>query len=151
MGNMNRPEMASMLVTGRGIDVRHLADVPPLLGHLIGVTGDRRSEELSALLRAAGATVLRGPVLRTKPMRDDDRRLRTATASVIARPPDYLLATTGIGIRSWINAAAMWGLRSELLAALRSTQVLARGPKVVGALCEAGLDVAYLDAQGRVM
>ena len=103
------------------------------------------------MLRALGATVLHGPMLRTKPISDDDRRLRAATLGIIARPPDYLLATTGIGIRSWINAAATWGLRAELLAALRSTRVLARGPKVVGALCEAGLDVAYLDAEGRVM
>ena len=143
--------MATMLVTRSGIEVRRCEDVPPLLGHTVGVTGDRRSEELGVLLGALGATVLHGPVLRTKPISSDDRRLREATAAVIARPPEYLVATTGIGIRGWINAAATWGLRAELLAALRSTRVLARGPKVMGALCEAGLDVAYLDAEGRAM
>jgi uroporphyrinogen-III synthase len=126
-------------------------ELPPLLGHVVGITGDRRVEELTGHLRALGAAVLHGPMLHTKPITDDDSRLRAATAAVIARPPAYLLATTAIGIRSWINAAATWGVRSELLAALAHTKVLARGPKVVGAIHEAGLPVWFADPSGRTM
>ena len=126
-------------------------EIPALLGHAIGVTGHRRADELIAHLRALGATVVHGPMLHTKPISDDGAPLRAATAAVIARPPAYLLATTGIGIRSWINAAATWGVRSELLAALRGTKVLARGPKVVGAISEAGLEVSFASANGRTM
>jgi uroporphyrinogen-III synthase len=126
-------------------------ELPPLLGHVVGITGDRRVEELTRHLKALGATVLHGPMLHTKPITDDDSGLRAATAAVIARPPQYLLATTAIGIRSWINAAATWGVRSELLTALARTKVLARGPKVVGAIHEAGLPVWFADPNGRTM
>jgi uroporphyrinogen-III synthase len=124
-------------------------EIPPLLGHVVGITGDRRVEELTRHLEARGAGVVHGPMLHTKPITDDDRQLRAATAAVIARPPRYLLATTAIGVRSWVNAAATWGVRSELLAALAETKVLARGPKVVGAVHEAGLPVWFAEPTGR--
>jgi len=63
------------------------------------------------------------------------------TAAVIARPPDYVVANTGIGVRSWLAAAESWGQTDALLGALRRTRIAARGPKAVGALRSAGLDV----------
>ena len=35
---------------------------------------------------------------------------------MIARPPDFLLASTGFGMRTWLAAADSWGLRDALLA-----------------------------------
>ena len=123
--------------------------IPPLLGHTVGITGHRRVDELTGHLRSLGATVLHGPMLHTRPMTDELLAVRRATEAIIARPPRYLLATTGIGMRSWINDAALLGMRSELLAALARTQVLARGPKVVGALSEAGIEAAWTVPSGR--
>jgi uroporphyrinogen-III synthase len=123
--------------------------VPPLLGHAIGVTGDRRSEELAAHLEALGASVVHGPVLHMSPIASDQRELRAATEALIARPPDFLVATTGIGVRGWLNAAAAWGLDAALLRALRPARVLARGPKAVGAVAEAGLDVWFTEPSGQ--
>jgi uroporphyrinogen-III synthase len=125
--------------------------IPALLGHVIGITGDRRVEELTAHLRALGANVLHGPMLHTKPISDDDSQLREATVAIITRPPAYLVATTGIGIRSWMNAAARWGVRDQLLESLSRTRILARGPKVAGAVIEAGLLVWSTDPVGRTM
>src|SRR5687768_7384827 len=73
-------------------------------GYTIGVTADRRSDEQASLFERRGATVLLGPAIRTLPVGGDDR-LRTVTEAVIARPPDVLVANTGIGIRSWFAAA----------------------------------------------
>jgi uroporphyrinogen-III synthase len=123
--------------------------VPPLLGHAIALTGHRRSDELAAHLRSLGADVLQGPLVHTRPVADDDRLLRATTAAVLADPPDYLLATTGIGMRGWINAAASFRARTELLAALGGARILARGPKVVGSLSEAGLDAWFVAESGR--
>jgi uroporphyrinogen-III synthase len=123
--------------------------IPTLLGHTVALTGDRRSDELAAHLRALGAEVLHGPMVRTRPVADDDRLLRRATRAVLADPPDYLLATTGIGIRGWINAAASWRARSELIGTLTRSRILARGPKVVGALSEAGLSAWHVAESGR--
>ena len=123
--------------------------IPPLLGHTVAVTGHRRSDELAAHLLALGAEVLQGSTMHARPVSDDDGMLRSATQSVLGRPPDFLLATTGIGVRGWINAAAAWRAREDLLRALASTRILARGPKVVGSLTEAGLDVWFTAESGR--
>jgi uroporphyrinogen-III synthase len=53
--------------------------MPPLVGHTVAVTGDRRSDELAAHLRGMGAGVLLGPVIRTRPLIADDRELRAVT------------------------------------------------------------------------
>jgi uroporphyrinogen-III synthase len=123
--------------------------VPPLLGHTVAVTGDRRADELTAHLRGLGADVLHGPVLRTQPPVAGDRALQAVTAALIADPPAYVVATTGIGVRNWLNAAAAWRGREPLLGVLRGSCVLARGPKVVGALSEAGIRPAFVAVSGR--
>jgi len=106
----------------------------------VGVTADRRADEQGVLLARLGLRVVFGPVLGTV-MVTDGGALRDVTAAVIARPPDYLVANTGIGLRSWLAAAESWGQADALLAALRHTRIAARGPKAVGALRSAGLDV----------
>jgi uroporphyrinogen-III synthase len=110
----------------------------PLEGYAVGVTADRRSEEQAELLRRRGASVLCGPSIETLYLGDDDT-LRQATAALIARPPDYLVATTGIGIRAWLEAAATWGVGEGLVEALRPARIVARGPKAAGAVLAAGL------------
>jgi uroporphyrinogen-III synthase len=60
---------------------------------------------------------------------------------VVARPPDFLVVTTGIGVRAWFDAAQAWGLGEKLSASLTATRVIARGPKATAAIQVAGLDV----------
>jgi len=69
----------------------------------------------------------------------DDAVLRAATDEVLARPIDLFLATTGIGMKGWFAAAETWGIIDDLLAALGRAEILARGPKSVGALRRRGL------------
>jgi len=114
--------------------------VPPLEGWTIGVTADRRADEQAELLRRRGATVLHGPTMATAYLGDDEL-LRAATASVVDAPPDYLIATTGIGVRAWFEAAQAWGMSHALAAALRTTRVMARGPKAAAAVQAVGLTV----------
>jgi uroporphyrinogen-III synthase len=120
-----------------------------LLGHTVGITGHRRADELAVHLEALGADVLHGPVLRTRPLTDDRRDLQDATLRVIEQPPSHVIVTTGIGVRGWMNAAAAWDMGAELLAALRRARILARGPKAVGGLAEAGLDAWWSEPTGR--
>jgi uroporphyrinogen-III synthase len=124
--------------------------IPPLAGHTVALTGERRSHELAVHLEACGATTMVGPVLQARADGDVLGRLWAATAAIIACPPDYLVATTATGMRSWLDGAAAWGLREDLVAALGSTRVLARGPKVEGALHAAGLAVWFADRSGRL-
>ncbi|GHB41880.1 uroporphyrinogen-III synthase [Streptomyces cirratus] len=110
----------------------------PLSGFTVGVTAARRADELIALLRRRGATVLHAPALRIVPLADDGE-LMAATKELILRTPDVVVATTAIGFRGWIEAADGWGIGEELLERLRTTELLARGPKVKGAVRAAGL------------
>jgi uroporphyrinogen-III synthase len=114
----------------------------PLEGFTIGVTADRRAEEQCEMLRRRGALVVHGPSIRTVPLAPD-ARIRAATEALIASPPEVVLANTGIGVRSWFAAAESWGLGDELLGALSSARILARGPKAAGAILTAGLVVAW--------
>lgn len=110
----------------------------PLAGFTVGVTAARRADELGALLRRRGAAVLHAPALRIVPLADDGELLAT-TKEIIDRAPDVVVATTAIGFRGWIEAADGWGVGERLLERLRRTELLARGPKVKGAVRAAGL------------
>ncbi|MGW0873596.1 uroporphyrinogen-III synthase [Streptomyces sp. NPDC002740] len=110
----------------------------PLAGFTVGVTAARRAEELGALLQRRGAAVLHAPALRIVPLADDGELL-AATKELIDQVPDVVVATTAIGFRGWIEAADGWGLGEQLLDRLGGVELLARGPKVKGAVRAAGL------------
>jgi uroporphyrinogen-III synthase len=112
--------------------------VLPLAGFTVGVTAARRADELSALLERRGAVVLRAPVLRIVPL-SDDAELFATTKQLLDDAPDVVIATTAIGFRGWIEAADGWGLGEALLRRLSGVELLARGPKVRGAVRAAGL------------
>lgn len=111
----------------------------PLAGFRVGVTAARKVEEQVALLERRGAKVEWAPALSLAPNHVDDASLRAATNEVLASPVDLLLATTGVGMRAWFDRAEVWGLLQPLLDHLSSAEILARGPKSVGALRRRGL------------
>ena len=115
---------------------------PPLAGFTVGVTAARRAEELGTMLERRGAVVLHGPAIRIVPLADD-ADLLAASRALVARPPDITVATTGIGFRGWIEAAEGWGLGKDLLDALGSGVLIARGPKARGAIRASGLTDAW--------
>ncbi|MEU5363167.1 uroporphyrinogen-III synthase [Streptomyces sp. NPDC005925] len=110
----------------------------PLAGFTVGVTAARRADELGTLLRRRGAAVVHAPALRIVQLADDSELL-AATREIIGRAPDIVVATTAIGFRGWVEAADGWGLGEALLTRLRGVRLLARGPKVKGAIRAAGL------------
>ena len=110
----------------------------PLAGFRVGITSTRKVEELTTLLERRGAEVESAPAMAIDPV-PDDAALRAATRSCIDVPPDLFVATTGLGLRRWFEAAASWGMLDDLLAALAGAEVIARGPKSVGALRAHGL------------
>ena len=110
----------------------------PLAGFTVGVTAARRADELGALLQRRGASVVHAPALRIVPLADDGELL-AATKELLDQAPDIAVATTAIGFRGWVEAADGWGLGEDLLTRLRGVELLARGPKVKGAIRAAGL------------
>jgi uroporphyrinogen-III synthase len=86
---------------------------------------------------------MHAPTMRTIDLAGDDG-LRATTTSFVEAPPDWLVATTGMGMRAWLAAADGWGLRAALLESFsRSTTIIARGAKASSAVRQTGLDVAW--------
>jgi uroporphyrinogen-III synthase len=119
-----------------------LAEDRPLAGFTIGITADRRRDELAALLERRGARTVLAPVLRIVPI-SDDTQLRANTAALVRHRPTVVVASTGIGVRGWLEAAEGWGLAEPLHAALAGSYLVARGAKARGALRAAGLVEAW--------
>jgi uroporphyrinogen-III synthase len=109
-----------------------------LSGYTVGVTADRRRDELAGLLESRGARVVLAPALRIVPIADD-AELKAATRACLDNPPDIVLVNTGIGMRGWLEAAEGWGLVDPLRAALGRAYMVARGPKARAAIRSAGL------------
>jgi len=117
----------------------------PLSGYTVAVTAVRRADELAAMLSRRGAHVLRAPALRLVPLADDGG-LFAATRVLVERPPTYVVATTGMGFRGWLEAAEAWGIGPALLSRLRTATLVTRGPKATGAVRAAGLTESYSPA-----
>jgi uroporphyrinogen-III synthase len=117
----------------------------PLSGFTVAVTAARRADEIGGLLERRGAAVVHAPALRIVPLADDTD-LHKATVELAESPPDTVVATTGIGFRSWMEAAEGWGVGERLRAALATATLLARGPKATGAIRAAGLREAWSPA-----
>lgn len=113
-----------------------------LEGFAIGVTADRRADEQISLFEGRGAECLHGATVRTHPIRPE-AEIREATLAFIESPPDMLVATTGIGVRGWLEAADAIQAGEQLRSALAQTRIFVRGPKTHGAAITAGLEVEW--------
>lgn len=119
--------------------------ISELAGYTVAITAARRSQEFGAALERRGANVIYAPAVRIIPVADDTH-LRDSTERCIRAAPDIVVATTGIGFRGWIEATDGWGRSEQLLTRLAATELIARGPKVVGAIRAAGLTEAWAPA-----
>jgi uroporphyrinogen-III synthase len=118
------------------------SDIGALSGYTVAITAARRSHEFGAALERRGANVVYAPALRIIPLADD-AHLHETTRRCLAKGVDIVVATTGIGFRGWMEAAEAWGLAEQLLARLDRAELIARGPKVRGAVRAAGLTEAW--------
>src|SRR6059058_2647517 len=113
-----------------------------LAGRRVGITADRRWRAQADLLENQGAEVLHGPTIRTVDLSGDEA-LRRATLDLIARPPDWLVASTGMGMTMWLEAADGWEVGGPLRAALARARVVARGAKADSVLRRQGFEVEW--------
>jgi uroporphyrinogen-III synthase len=111
---------------------------PVLAGTQILVTAQRRASDLAVALGRRGAEVTTAASLGVESHIDEDTLL-AQTRQMIATGADIVVVTTGIGFRSWLDTAEAAGIGHELVEALRSVRLVARGPKARGALQAAGL------------
>ena len=120
----------------------------PLSGFTIGVTADRSADEQIELLVGRGADCLHGPVIRTHPIGSEEA-LADATRELIDAPPDVVVVTTGLGVRSWLEAADAIQHGDGLCEVLGGAELFARGRSARGTLVAAGLGVVNEDPFAR--
>ncbi len=118
---------------------RQQSPIELLTGFRVGVTSDRRSQDLISALERRGAEVLHAPALKIAP-HDQDTILVAETRALIEARPEVVLITTGYGMRRWLEVADTVGLGARLTEVLEDALILARGPKSVGAIRAAGLE-----------
>ena len=111
---------------------------PVLAGTKILVTAQRRAADLSLALERRGADVTVAASLGVE-SHIDEYTLIAQTRQMIATGTDVVVVTTGIGFRGWLDTAEAAGMGHELVEALQSVRLIARGPKARGALQAAGL------------
>lgn len=86
---------------------------------------------------------MHGPSIRTVDLSGDEG-LRRVTGELVQRPPDHLVATTGMGMTMWLEAAAAWDLAGPLAAGLGRATIVARGAKATSALRRHGFSVSWM-------
>lgn len=107
---------------------------------VVGVTADRRGADQALMFRRRGFEVVHGPVMGTM-HHPDDAVLREDTEAFIAQPPNYLVANTGLGMRSWFGLVDQWGLTERLQKAMQGVRIAVRGPKAAAAVRSAGYEI----------
>jgi uroporphyrinogen-III synthase len=112
-------------------------------GLRVGVTSARKGEELTEALERRGALVTWGPTVATVPP-ESDADLLAVTDVVLTAQPDWVAASTGAGMRAWLEAADTHRRGEALRALLVNTRVVARGAKAAGALRALGAKPLYV-------
>lgn len=114
-----------------------------LAGLTVAVTADRRADEQIELLSRLGARTLHLPTIGTVPLSAADSVI-PETRRLLDCPPDVVVLTTAVGVRSWIDVAESAGLAERLVDSLnRAEHVVTRGPKAMAAALTCGVEVSW--------
>ena len=119
-----------------------------LSGRRIAFCGARRSTELSALIAKLGGEPLERPMMSSLPL--DDPAVRGPAVRFLAEGSDWLVATTGMGMRALHTVARQQGAEQAFLDALGAAHIAARGYKTVKALKGWGFTPEVQDDDGTV-
>lgn len=101
----------------------------------------RRAAEVAELVRNYGGEPISAPSMREIPL-TEQREALAFGETLLAGGCDIVILLTGVGTRMLIAALSARWPTAQVVAALRRTQLVCRGPKPIAALKEAGLTPA---------
>lgn len=101
----------------------------------------RRAREIAELIRRYGGEPITAPSMREVPL-SENRAALEILPQLEAGQFDLVILMTGVGTRTLNEALRTRYPQERIIAALRKTALLARGPKPVAALRELGLEPA---------
>lgn len=107
---------------------------------------NRRAKEIAALIRNNGGVPTVVPVMREVPLESNEEAFAFARR-LTAQEFDAVLFLTGAGARILLLAIETRTPREDFLGALRSTKIIARGPKPVAVLREWGLSASIVSQE----
>jgi uroporphyrinogen-III synthase len=102
----------------------------------------RRAKEMAELIRRYGGEPIVAPSMREIPLSENHAAL-DLLPQLEAGKFDLLILMTGVGTRTLNEALRTQFSQERIVAALRRTTLVARGPKPVAALKELGLEPAF--------
>ena len=98
----------------------------------------RRRVEIASIITAYGGKAVSAPAMREVPLESNTEAF--AFVEALARDEfDVFVALTGVGLRAVLDVAERVVGRSACVAALKRVRVVARGPKPLAVLREAGI------------
>ncbi|HWP59722.1 MAG TPA: uroporphyrinogen-III synthase [Candidatus Acidoferrales bacterium] len=101
----------------------------------------RRAGEMAELIRRYGGEPILAPSMREVPLAENQQAL-DFFSKLQAGEFDLVILLTGVGTRTLVEVLTSRHSRQEVIAALGSVRLVARGPKPVAALKELGLKPA---------
>lgn len=120
-----------------------------LEGKVVAITGPRKAEEMSILVKKQGGI----PLVRSAQgtMFESFERLEAEVDKLLAHPLDWAIWTTGMGLSKLVEAAEAGGKLEKLLEKLASVKHAARGYKTVNALRKFGITPDVRDDDGSTL
>jgi len=106
----------------------------------------RRAKEMAELIRRYGGEPIVAPSMREVPL-NENRAALDLLPQIEAGKIDILILMTGVGTKTLHEILLTQFAHARILAALHKVQLVARGPKPVGALRELGLQAAVTVAE----
>ena len=101
----------------------------------------RRAKEMAELIRRYGGEPIVAPSMREIPLSENHRALELLP-KIEAGEVEILILMTGVGTKTLNEILLTRYPQEKIVTALKSVQLVARGPKPVGALKELGLQAA---------
>jgi uroporphyrinogen-III synthase len=98
---------------------------------------------MASLITRHGGVVIEAPSMREVPL-SDQREALAVGAELMRGECDVLVLLTGVGTRMLVDVLATQYARDDLMAALRQTTLVCRGPKPVAVLKEWGIKPAVV-------
>ncbi len=114
-----------------------------LEGRTVALAEGRQLEDLAEMLEKEGATVLRCPMVSILDA-PDPAPVRAWLRELVLGRFDWVVLFTGEGVRRLLTLAERDGTRGQVVAALKRTSLVTRGPKPGRALREVGLAPAVV-------
>ena len=111
-----------------------------LNGKTIAITEARRSVELANLITKLDGKPYVAPSVREVP-KQDRGPARSVLEAICRNEIQIIIFLTGVGSRAFLSLSQETGKRDRLLQVLQQMFVVARGPKPVAALKEAGVHI----------